>query len=204
MNLTRIIDKADFIERHLKDSLQLFPHIPEGAIHMIDVGTGGGFPGLPIWIARPDLSLTLLDATQKKVKAVQTIASRLKEQFPNHLKSLPLCVHERAEVIGQDSNYREQFDMVVSRAVAALPTLLELCIPLVKTSGCFIAMKGQKYHIEMQDIERVAGLLGASFTEKKHYQLYNQQEYVLLFFEKVEQTSLNYPRRSGVPSKKPL
>lgn len=203
MNLTRITDWEDFCLKHVIDSLTLLPEFPEGTRTVLDVGTGGGIPGLPLWLARPDLEVTLLDSVNKKLKACEDMISGLIERFPELAATRPKTLHIRAEDAGQDPKHRQQYDAVVSRAVASLPILVELCVPLVKRTGVFIAMKGPNYETEMLGMNQICGILGARLSEAKSLEIGGEKR-VLLVFEKRSLTPKTLPRPAGHAKKKPL
>lgn len=203
MNLTRITDWEDFCLKHVIDSLTLLPELPEGTRTVLDVGTGGGIPGLPLWLARPELELTLLDSVNKKLKACEDMISGLIEKFPELAAQRPKTLHMRAEDAGQDVKHRQQYDAVISRAVASLPILVELCIPLVKRTGVFIAMKGPNFSTEMQGMSQICGIMGARIGDAKLLEIGGEKR-VLLVFEKRSLTPKTLPRPAGHAKKKPL
>ncbi len=211
MNLTRITDKDAFAYKHLWDSMTLLPYLPplpandasDSSPKLLDVGTGGGIPGLPLWLARPDLKVSLLDSVNKKLKAITLMSQKLQTRFPE-LEALPEVLHMRAEVAGQHKDHREQYDMVVSRAVASLPVLLEYCLPLVARKGLFIAMKGPNYTEEMEHIQQVAGIMGGRMRDPVTLKTPDGQQRVLLIFEKRSLTPKTLPRGAGEAKKKPL
>lgn len=205
LNLTRITDRAEFESKHILDSLallQVLPDIP--GQKLLDLGTGGGVPGLVLWLVKPTWEVTLLDSVGKKIRAVQTMAEHLQAQFPEYLPHLPVCLHARAESLGQQHPYREYYDLVVSRAVATLPVLLEYALPLLKRGGMFVAMKGPSFEEEMQNISRVAGLLGGRLARICHYALPPDLQRVLVIFEKRSHTPRMFPRKNGNLRKYPL
>lgn len=197
INLTAIQDENEFIENHLIDSL-------EGAkldefkdvTNVIDIGTGGGFPGIPLAIEQPDKEFILVDSVQKKLKVVSSIADKLQ------IKNIK-TIHSRAETLATDYDYREQFDLCVSRAVANLSTLCEYCLPLVKVGGHFFAYKAKQAKQEIIDAKKALELLGGSVKYISKTQR-NQRENCIIVIEKVKETPLKYPRRTGIPAKKPL
>ena len=199
MDLTAVLDEDERIDRHDLDSVALLSavNLPAGT-GMIDVGTGAGFPGIPLLILRPDLHLTLLDAQQKR-------CIFLKEA----LRSLGLeaeVVHARAEDAGRDPALRERFDFAVSRAVAAMGVLQELMLPLVRVGGSAVAWKGPRGLEEMESAKRAAFLLGGQFREPVRVNIPEREDWQHLLFvtEKVKTTPKAYPRKAGLPSKKPL
>ncbi len=203
MNLTRITDWEDFCYKHVIDTLTLLPELPDSTRTVMDVGTGGGIPGLPLWLARPDLELTMLDSVGKKLKAVEDMITGLINHFPELAANRPKTLHMRAEDAGVNPQHRQQYDAVISRAVAAMPVLVEFCLPLVKRTGVFIAMKGPNYTTEMQGMNQICGLLGARLDEAKTFEI-NGEQRVLLVFEKRSLTPKTLPRPAGHAKKKPL
>jgi 16S rRNA (guanine527-N7)-methyltransferase len=205
MNLTRVTDRVEFESKHLLDSVALLQALPDSPhARLIDVGTGGGVPGIPLWLMRPDWEVTLLDTVGKKIRACAEMTNALQQQFPEQLSVLPHCLQGRAEVLGHDPKHRAQYDIVVSRAVATLPVLLEYCLPLLKRGGLFVAMKGPSYHAEMDEINVVAGLLGGRLATIAHYTLPPDLQRVLLCFEKRSQTPHILPRKDSNLRKRPL
>jgi 16S rRNA (guanine527-N7)-methyltransferase len=193
-NITAITDTPEIIRRHYADCLLIAPLFPENAT-LLDVGCGGGFPTLPLAIARPDLRITSLDSTAKKLVFVDESA-----------KGMGLSVKVlagRAEELGKDPAFREQFDAVTARAVAALPILCEWCLPFVKKGGLFVAMKGSAGQEELSAAENAISLLGGALKEAKKEQIGGVTRYNLLI-EKRASTPNRYPRAGGAIRKKPL
>ncbi len=201
MNLTGITDPYGMVVRHFLDSLTLVPFLPEGA-SLIDVGTGAGFPAVPAAIARPDIRVTLLDSLNKRLTFLNAVCEEL---------ALPCTtVHARAEDGGHLTNLREQFDVATARAVAALPTLCEYCVPFVKTGGVFVALKGPESDNELPAALKAAKALAASHKETVRVQVPHcpkDGEEVfdrrLIVFEKDGATPKTYPRPAAKIAKKP-
>lgn len=199
MNLTGITESEAIYDKHFADSLTciLSEKIKDGD-KVIDVGTGAGFPGMPLKIYNPTLKMTLLDSLNKRINFLTEVADQC------DLEDIEF-IHGRAEDFGQDLSYREQYDIVVSRAVAELPILLEFCTPFLKVGGYFIAQKGlkcdeevalaanalEKLNLEVEAIKAV----NTSEETKNHY---------LIIIKKIAATDSKYPRRAGKPVKKPL
>jgi 16S rRNA (guanine527-N7)-methyltransferase len=187
MNLTAVTDEKAFIETHLIDSLSVLPYL-KNANRIIDIGSGAGFPGILLKIAMPQTEFLLLDSLQKRVRFLEESAEILGLERITFL-------HARAEDAAKISDLRETFDVAVSRAVATLPVLNELCIPFVKPRGCYIAMKGNNYRDEYEESKRMLQELGAD--EPKIYALqlpYSKAERNLLVFRKTKKTPMRYPR----------
>ncbi len=195
-NLTRITELEDFLYRHLLDSLTLTPLIPDNA-RLIDIGSGAGIPSLPLAIVRPDLTITAVDSVGKKCKFMEETAATLK------LSGFTV-LNRRSEELGQDAQLREQFDVVSARAVAALPVLLELCLPLTKVGGQFLAMKGLSYESELEASPNALKVLGGTLKEVKTFQHPSLSGSRLLVIEKHKPTPRQYPRKTGLPAKSPL
>jgi 16S rRNA (guanine527-N7)-methyltransferase len=191
INLTRIIDEDDFIKLHILDSLTLLQYIENPIISILDVGTGGGFPGIPLAIMLENSHITLMDATKKKLKVIETIA---KDLGITNIKTL----HGRAEEFGKDIGYRESYDVVVSRAVANLTLLSEYCLPLVKVGGVFLSMKGKDYKNEIIEAEKPIARLGGEIT-KFEEALLLQSEWVhaIIEIKKIKNTPNAFPRING-------
>ena len=192
MNLTAITDPVEVAEKHFADSLAALPYLKPG-MKVIDVGTGAGFPGVPLLIMEPGLDLTLADSLNKRLTFLEALLQEL------GLKAE--LVHGRAEDLGQNKLYRERFDGALSRAVANLPVLLELTTPFVKVGGMAIAYKGDGAE-ELKNAKSAAFLL--------HVQLRTVEldsplgKRCLIFADKIAPTPRSYPRKAGTPSKKPL
>ena len=183
MNLTGITDPDGILEKHFIDSIEplRFVEIPRNA-RVIDVGTGAGFPGLPLLIARPDLDLTLADSLHKRL-----VAER---------------VHARAEILGKDPDYREQYDIATARAVAPLPVLCEYCLPFVKVGGAFLALKGAED--EVATAKCAIATLGGELEQNVSYKLPSGDSRHLVVVRKISQTPTKYPRKPKKIDTKPL
>ncbi|MBE6771551.1 MAG: 16S rRNA (guanine(527)-N(7))-methyltransferase RsmG [Ruminococcaceae bacterium] len=197
MNLTAITDPDGIATKHFADSISVLSaaEIPQGA-RVLDVGTGAGFPGIPLLIMRPDIDLTMIDSTAKKLKYV--------ENTVNELGLIATTLHTRAEEAGQSKEYREKFDFVFSRAVAALNILCEYCLPFVKQNGLFIAMKGAKAQEEIDAAKAAIKTLGGKIIAEKTFSLADGGERTLVIIKKISQIPPKYPRPSAQIAKKPL
>lgn len=201
VNLTRITSINDVYLKHFFDSLtplltfkDLFPK----GVNLCDVGAGAGFPSLPLKIVRPDLQITIVDSLAKRLKFLAKLLPKL------GLKDVQL-VHGRAEDIGQNVHYRQQFTLVTARAVAKMAVLSEYCLPLVKENGYFIALKGPQVEQELADSQKALHVLGGHLQAKKEIVLPNSDEKrSLLVIRKVKKTPAKYPRQAGTPRRKPI
>ena len=199
MNITALTTPEKIIPLHYADCVKVASVIPRG-VTVADIGCGGGFPILPLAIVRPDLQLTGIDSTEKKIKYVNQTAKELNLTNVN-------AISGRAEDFAKDSNYRENFDVVISRAVARLNVLNELCIPFVKINGNFIAMKGSAGHEEVDECVSGVQKLGGTVQSVIDYELVTVQEVearVLVQIHKKNTTPIQYPRAFGAIKKKPL
>lgn len=196
INLTAIEDDKDVITKHFVDSLSITPFL-KNVKKLIDVGTGAGFPGLPVKIVRPELEIVLLDSLEKRIGFLNTVISEL------HMGKIT-TLHSRAEDAGNSPKYREKFDAVTARAVASLPVLLEYCLPLVKTGGIFIAMKGSSLS-EADEAGKALSILGGTIEGVKEFTLPgSDMKRNIIVIRKLRQTPTKYPRKAGKPSKEPL
>ncbi|MBR3716310.1 MAG: 16S rRNA (guanine(527)-N(7))-methyltransferase RsmG [Clostridia bacterium] len=195
MNLTALTEQRQVILGHFADSLMAQGKIKEGA-RVIDVGCGGGFPTLPLAIARPDISITALDSTAKKL----TFVSDMAKLFGLKVETLPM----RAEDASKMPEYREKFDVCVSRAVARLNILDEICLPFVKKGGIFVAMKGADAKIEYDEAEKGIKLLGGQLENFEKIEIEELGARALIVVKKVENTSQKYPRAYAKIKKTPL
>ncbi len=197
MNLTSIIDPKEIVIKHYLDSLSLFSavEIAKGS-KLIDVGTGAGLPGIALLIARPDLAVTLLDSTKKKLDFLKEVLTEL---------GLPAAVyHARAEEAGRKAEFREKFDFAVARAVSGMNELSEYCLPFVKLGGKFIAMKGSNAEAELSGAKQAIRMLGGVVRGVKLFGLQDAGERSLIIVERIYPSPYKYPRPSAQIAKKPL
>lgn len=200
LNLTSITTPDEVQIKHFLDSLTGLALLPASAgLRVIDVGTGAGFPGIPLKIARLNLRLTLLEATRKKAGFVERLTDRL---GLSHVH----VIWERAETLSHDPAHREQYDVALARAVAALPTLLELLLPFCRVGGACIAWKGPRAEEEVIAAEEALALMGGRLREVRKLRLPGTDEPArsLIVVDKVAPTPKRYPRRPGIPAKRPL
>lgn len=197
VNLTAITDKSDIVTKHVIDSLSVASLLPLGA-KIIDIGSGAGFPGIPLAIARPDTSLCLFDSLAKRVNFLNAVILELKLQNA-------CAIHGRAEAFGILPNYRDVYDVAIARAVAPLPLLLEYCLPFVKPGGLFLAMKGPGAKDELGLSDRALTVLGGIISEIRTLTLSGgEMERNIVVVKKTGRTPKGYPRKSGRISKEPL
>ncbi len=194
MNLTGITEPREVATLHLLDSLSLLPIAPLSGKSIVDVGTGAGFPGIPLKIVLPDSHVTLLDSLNKRIEFLRESCDAL------GLSDVE-CVHARAEEFG----HRESFDYAVSRAVASLPILCELCLPLVKVGGAFLAMKSSHTEEEIQSAKPAIAMLGGRIREVVDYTIPTTDiVHRVVYIEKIAPTAKKYPRRFAQMKKQPL
>ena len=199
INITAIKDDEEIDIKHFLDSITLInTGLFNEKIRLIDIGTGGGFPGLPLKIINDNIDLVLLDSLNKRINFLDEVISKLKL---NNVET----IHGRAEDYGKDDNYREKFHIATSRAVASLDVLSEYTLPFVKVGGHFIAMKGEDIEEELKNAENAIKTLGGRFKEKILIKLPGTDiVHSLIIIEKIKETLPKYPRQAGKPKKKPL
>ena len=199
MNLTGITEYEDVVEKHFVDSLSIIKAIDLSGIHtVIDVGTGAGFPGIPLKIAFPHLRVVLLDSLNKRIKFLDEVISQL------GLTEIR-TIHGRAEEYARKEEYREQFDLCVSRAVANLSTLSEYCLPYIQVGGMFVPYKSGEIDDEVEQSKKAVRILGGNIKEVMKFELPGtdiHRSFVLI--HKEQHTQKKYPRKAGIPAKEPL
>lgn len=199
INLTAIVDAKDFAVKHVIDSLTVWDENKFADVkNFVDVGTGAGFPAIPLKIFKPNLEVTLIDSLSKRVEFLKKVVAELK------LDNVT-CLHGRAEDLARDKNLREKFDLVTSRAVARLNILAEYCLPFVKVGGTFAALKGKIFREEIAEAEPAIKILGGdniTFTEKILPDLPDVR--AVIYVDKKKSTPKKFPRKAGTPAKNPL
>lgn len=204
MNLTNILDDEGIAMRHFVDSLTIVPYINEEQgkqgkknLTVVDVGTGAGFPGIPLKIKCPEVLVTLMDSLNKRLNFLNEVCSSVS------LKGIR-TVHARAEDAGHDNMHREKYDIATARAVAALPVLCEYCLPFVKVGGAFIAMKGNSDE-ELEQSHKAISLLGGKIEKTEKFTLPGtDMNRSIVVIRKIAHTPKSYPRQAGKPSKSPI
>ena len=199
MNLTGIEDEKEVFIKHFLDSISAVSkgYIKNG-MSLIDVGTGAGFPGMPLRISLPDLKVTLLDSLNKRINFLQEVANQI------DIDDIEF-IHGRAEDFGKDENYRECFDIATARAVAGLPALMEFCVPFVKVGGHFVCLKGPNANLELEESKKAMEVLGVEYIEKIDIKLPEiDLDHNILVFKKVKNTPIKYPRKAGKVTKNPI
>ena len=199
INLTAITDYQDVLKKHFVDSISLAKAMDLArSLHIIDIGTGAGFPGLALKIAFPDLKVTLLDSLNKRIYFLNEVISEL------GLDGVE-TIHGRAEDFARPGKLRESFDLCVSRAVANLSTLSEYCLPYVKVGGFFVSYKSEKISEELETAKKAVSLLGGSIESQIEFMLPDSDIYRnLVMIRKKKDTPGKYPRKAGIPVKEPL
>lgn len=200
INLTAITDCEEVYLKHFFDSITLAfaEDFSVEKYQLCDVGSGAGFPSLPLKIVFPQLAITIVDSLNKRIKFLTELVTALE------LDNVSLY-HDRAETFGQNPKFREQFDFVTARAVARLAVLNELCLPLVKKGGHFLALKAAKSDEELAEAKKSIALLGGKFVEEKAVSLpFTDDQRFIIDIKKTKETPNKYPRKPGTPNKKPL
>ena len=197
INLTAITEEKDIILKHFVDSLTVLKYIKDNK-NIVDVGTGAGFPGIPLAIMNDSLKITLVDSLNKRINFLNEVCSKIK------LKNTK-AIHSRAEEFGQDNNYRESYDIAISRAVSNLTVLAEYLLPLVKVGGKIICMKGPDIEEELKQAKSAIDILGGKFERCDNFCLPKSDiSRNIIIINKIKETPKKYPRKAGTPVKTPL
>lgn len=199
MNLTAITEKPEVYLKHFYDSISAAFYFDfKESLHICDVGAGAGFPSIPIKIAFPNVHVTIVDSLNKRIQFLEHLSSVLKLENVHF-------IHDRAETFGQNPKYREKYDVVTARAVARMSVLSELCIPLVKVGGSFIAMKAAHAQDELEVGKKAIATLGGKIDQKYSFTLpIEESERNILIIKKEKSTPKKYPRKPGTPNKTPI
>ena len=197
INLTAITEEEEFYTKHFFDSISLAFYKDYSNIESIcDVGSGAGFPSIPLKILYPNLKVTIVDSLNKRIKFLNLVKDELGLSDCNF-------VHARAEEFGQNKEYRESFEIVTARAVARLNVLAELCLPLVKKDGYFLSLKAQKAEEETKEAINAIKLLGGKLEQDLEFDIEGEERHILEI-RKAKETPNKYPRKAGTPNKKPI
>lgn len=200
INLTAITERDEVYLKHFYDSITLGLHtgVLEGEITLCDVGAGAGFPSIPLKIAFPNIKVTIVDSLNKRINFLELLFKELGLEGVR-------CYHDRAETFGQNPDHRAAYDIVTARAVARMSVLSELCVPLVKKGGYFVAMKAASSQEELDDAKAAIATLGGKVEEDYAFELPKEEgERHIILIKKTKETPKKYPRKPGIPNKKPL
>lgn len=200
MNLTTITELKEVTYKHFIDSIYLIKLVEDlntKEYKIADLGTGAGFPGIPLAIIFPNLKLTLIDSLNKRINFIKKVCEEL------DIKNID-AIHSRAEDIAKNKEFRESFDICVSRAVSNLTSLTEYCLPLVKMGGNFIAYKSKGSDLEIEEAEKAIDVLGGKVIQSKKFTLDEYGERSLIEIKKIKPTPRKYPRKAGLPTKEPI
>ena len=196
INVTAITDEKLFIVKHFIDSLLINQYL-KGKESLIDIGTGGGFPGIPLKILNEDVKFTLIDSINKKLNVIRDLSEKI------GFKKLEI-IHTRAEDLANKKEYRENYDLATTRAVSNLSTILEYMLPFVKVGGYAICMKGPNYQEELKEAEKAIQILGGKLDKIETFNIEGEMERNVLIIKKIKTTPKNYPRSQGKPVKEPI
>lgn len=197
INLTAITEPNEIILKHFVDSITILKEIKDNS-KIVDVGTGAGFPGIPLKIANETFEITLLDSLNKRINFLNEVINKLE------LKNIN-SIHSRVEEAGQNKQYREKFDVATSRAVAPLNILVEYMLPLVKVGGICICMKGSDIEEELENSKKAIDILGGKIEKVEKFTLANtDMKRNIIIIRKIKETPSKYPRKAGTPSREPL
>ncbi|MGP6147421.1 16S rRNA (guanine(527)-N(7))-methyltransferase RsmG [Jeotgalibaca sp. A122] len=200
INLTAITERDEVYLKHFFDSITLGLHtdVLKGEVALCDVGAGAGFPSIPLKIAYPEIKVTIVDSLNKRISFLELLFKELALEGVR-------CFHDRAETFGQNPEHRAAYDIVTARAVARMSVLSELCVPLVKKGGYFVAMKASSSQEELDDAKAAIATLGGKVEEDYAFELPKEEgERHIVLIKKTKDTPKKYPRKPGLPNKKPL
>lgn len=199
VNLTRITERDEFIVKHFLDSLVCVRYDEyRAAKRIIDIGTGAGFPGVPLAIASPEKEFVLMDSLNKRLRIIDELCTDIKIGNVS-------TVHARAEELARNKQHREKYDLCVSRAVANMAVLAEYCMPFIKVGGCLMAYKGPEAYDEAEKAENALKLLGGEISEIRDAKLEKYDiSHKIIVIKKIKSTVPKYPRKAGIPAKEPL
>jgi len=198
-NLTKITEPREIVVEHFLDSLSALKlDIIKGEMKVIDVGTGAGFPGIPLKLVIPEIEITLIDASKKRINFVRHVIEMLEMEGAT-------AIQERAEILGRDEKYREKYDIIVSRAVAQIRVLCEYCLPLLNLSGVFLAYKGPGIKEEIKDSDNAVEILGGEIKGIETLEVpYSNKTHNIVIIKKIKETPKEYPRSAKKIKKSPL
>lgn len=196
INVTAITDEKEFLVKHFIDSLTISKVVADGK-SLLDIGTGAGFPGIPLKIINPNMKVTLIDSVNKKLNVIREVSNEI------DLKNLEI-IHSRAEDLAKKIEYREQFDFVTTRAVSNLSTIAEYMIPFLKIGGKAVCMKGPNYEDELKEAEKAINILGGKIEKIEKVLINDEIERNIIIISKVKNTPSKYPRGQGKPLKEPI
>lgn len=196
INLTAITEENMFIVKHFIDSLTINKYI-ENAEYLIDIGTGAGFPGIPLKIMNENIKVTLIDSVNKKLNVIRDLSGKM------NIDKLEI-IHTRAEELAQDSKYREMYDVATTRAVSNLSTIAEYMLPFVKVNGIAICMKGPNFKEELEDAKRAIEVLGGKIEKIESINVGEELERNIIIIKKIKSTPKKYPRGQSKPLKEPI
>ena len=196
INLTAITDEKMFIVKHFLDSLTINKYL-KNAKSLIDIGTGAGFPGIPLKIVNEDMKVTLIDSVNKKLNVIRDLSEKIQ------LENLEI-IHTRAEELAQNKEYREKYDVATTRAVSNLSTIAEYMLPFVNLNGLAICMKGPNFKEELEESKKAIEILGGKLEEVDSINVGEELERNIIIIRKIKKTSKQYPRGQSKPLKEPL
>lgn len=196
INLTAITEEKMFIVKHFVDSLTINKYIKDYK-SLIDIGTGAGFPGIPLKIVNSNMKITVIDSINKKLNVIRDLSNKI------NFKNLEI-IHTRAEDLAQDKKYRESYDIATTRAVSNLSTIVEYMLPFVKVNGLAICMKGPNFKEEVEDARKAIQILGGKIEKIESLNVGNELERNIIIIKKVKNTPNKYPRKAGIPRKEPI